>query len=178
MGINGTVYQLFTDLKKAYDSGRKKVLYNNLIEFVVNMKLVRLIKMCLAETFSTVRNGINLSDMFRFRNGLKQGATPSPLLFNYSLEYAIRRVQIDQDGLKLNGIHQFLIYDDDVNILGRSVRTVQENAEALVMASKETGLEVNADKIKYIVLSREKNGGQIHSMKIHGSSIELEEEIK
>jgi hypothetical protein len=145
IGINGTVYQLFTDLKKAYDSGRKKVLYNNLIEFVIHMKLLRLIKMCLAETYSTVRNGKYLSVMFRFRNGLKQGAAPSPLLLNYALVYAIRKVQVIQDGLKLNGIHQFLIYADDVNILGGSVHNVEENAEALVMASKEILLEVNAD---------------------------------
>ena len=48
-------------------------------------------------------------------------------------------------GLKLNGIHEFLVYDDVVNILGGSVHTVKENTEALVVVSKETGLEVNAD---------------------------------
>ena len=61
---------------------------------------------------------------------MKEGTAPSPLLFNYALRYDIRRIQINQDGLKLNGIHQFLVYADDVNILGGSVHTVQENAEA------------------------------------------------
>jgi len=61
-----------------------------------------------------------------------------------ALEYAIRRVQVSQDGLKLNGTHQLLVYVD-VNILGGSVHTVKENTEALVVVSKETGLEVNAD---------------------------------
>ena len=72
----------------------------------------------------------------------------SPLLFNFALEYAIRRVQVDQDGLKLNGTHQLLAYADDVNILGRSIHTVKENTEALVVATKEIGLEINADKTK------------------------------
>ena len=61
-----------------------------------------------------------------------------------ALEYAIRRVQVSHDGLKLNGTHQLLVYVD-VNILGVSVHTVKENTEALVVVSKETGLEVNAD---------------------------------
>jgi len=70
------------------------------------------------------------------------------LLYNFALEYAIRRVQINQDGLKLNGTRQLLVYADDVNILGGSVHTVKENAKTLAVASKEIGLEVNADKTK------------------------------
>ena len=85
--------------------------------------------------------------MFPIKNDLKQGDVLSPLLFNFALEYAIRRVQGNQNGLKLNGTHQRLVYVDDVNILGGSVHTVKENEEALIVASKETGLEVNAGKI-------------------------------
>jgi hypothetical protein len=68
-------------------------------------------------------------------------------------------VQVNQDGLKLNGT-QFLIYADDVNIAGGSVHTVKENVEALVVPSKETGLEVNVDKTKYMVTSRDQIAGQ------------------
>ena len=57
---------------------------------------------------------------------------------------------MNQDGLKLNGTHQLLAYADDVNILGGSVHTVKENTKALLVTTKETGLEVNADKTKYI----------------------------
>ena len=145
-------------------------MYNILIEFGIPKKLVRLIKMCLTETYSRVWVGKNLSDMFPIRNGLKQGDALSPLLFNFALEYAIRRVQVNQDGLKLNGTHQLLAYADDVNILGGSAHTVKENAEALVVAPKEAGVEVNADKTKYMIMSRDQNAGRSYNMRIDISS--------
>ena len=91
----------------------------------------------MAETYSRVRIGMNVSDRFPIRNDLKQGDFLSPMLFNFALEYAIRRVQANQDGLKLNGTHQLLAYADDVNILGGSIHTLKENAEALVAATRE-----------------------------------------
>jgi len=96
-----------------------------------------------------------VSDRFPIRNGLKQGDAPSPMLFNFVLEYAIRRVQVNQDGLKLNGTHQLLADADDVNILRGSMNTLKENAEALVAATREIGLEESADKTKYMVMSRD-----------------------
>jgi len=147
------VHQHFIDFKKAYDSIRREAWYNILIEFGIPIKLVRLIKMCLTEMFNRAGVGKNLSDMFPVRFGLKQGDALSPLLFNFALEYVIRRAQVNQDGLKLNGTNQLLVYADDVNILGGSVHTVKENAEALITASKDNGLEVNTDKTKYMVMS-------------------------
>ena len=94
------------------------------------------------------------------------------------LEYAIRRVQVNQDGLKLNGTHQLLAYADDVNILGGSIHTLHENAETLVAATREIGLEVNADKTKYMVMSRDQNSGRIHSVRIDNSTFERMEEFK
>ena len=75
------------------------------------------------ELSETVRVGKNVSDRFPIRNGLKQGDARTPMLFNFGLEYAIRRVQVNQDGLKLGGTHQLLAYADDVNKLGGSILT-------------------------------------------------------
>jgi len=73
--------------------------------------------------------------------------------------------------LKLNGTHQLLVYADDVNILGGSVQCIKENVEALVVANKETGLEVNADKTKHMAMPRDQNAGRNHSKKIDNSSV-------
>jgi hypothetical protein len=64
--------------------------------------------------------------MFHIKNDLKQGDASSPLLFNFALKNAIRNIQVNQDGLKLNDTHQRLVYADDVNILGGSIHTIKE----------------------------------------------------
>jgi hypothetical protein len=67
-----------------------------------------------------------LSDMFAIKNGLKQGGALLSLLFTITSEYAIRRVQVNQLGLKLNGTHHLLVCVDDVNILGGSIRAIKK----------------------------------------------------
>ena len=152
-------------------------MYNILMEFGFPTNLVRLIKMCLNETYSRFRLGKNLSGVFPIGNGLKQRDALSPLLFNFAVEYVIRRVQENQDGMKLNCAHQLLVQAKDVNILGGSIHTIKENAEALVVVSKETELEMNADRTKYMIMSRDQNAGQSHRLKIDNSAFERVEEF-
>jgi hypothetical protein len=162
---NGMVHQLFIDFKKAYDSVKKEVLYNILLEFGTPKKLVRLIKMCLNETYSKVRVCKLLSDKFPIQNGLKQGDALLPFLFNFALEYTIRKVLENQVSLELNGTHLLLVYVDDVNLLGDSINTIKENTDSLLEASRDVGLEINAEKTKYM-MSCHLNSGQNQNIRI------------
>jgi hypothetical protein len=83
-----------------------------------------------------------------------------------------------QDGLKLNGTYQLLVYADDVYMLVGSVHTVKENVGALVVASKGIRLEVNGDKTKHMVVSQDQTAGRSYGMKIDNSSFERVEEFK
>ena len=94
----------------------------------------------------------NICLTFHIRNGLKQGDALSPLPLNFASEYVIKSVQVNQNGSKLKGTHQIIVLADDVNIIGGSVHTTTTTTEALVVASKEFRLEVNADQTKYMVM--------------------------
>jgi hypothetical protein len=147
---NDTVHRLFIDFKKAYNSLRREVLCNILVKFGISIKLVRLTKMCLNETYSKVRIGKHLSESFRIQNGLRQGDALSSLLFNFGLQYAIGNIQENQVGLKLNVAHQLLAYADDVNLLGDNIDTIIRTQKTLIDGRKELGLEINIEKDKYI----------------------------
>ena len=97
------------------------------------------------------------SPSFPIENSLKQGDALSPLLFNFSLEYAIRNVQETNFGLDMNGTHQVLAYADDVHLIGDHIRTIERNADVLLNACKDNGLAVNPGKLstrKFMILFR------------------------
>jgi len=100
------------------------------------------------------------------------------MLFTFALENIISRVQANQEGLKLNGRHQLLVYADGVNILSGSKWAIKKNTQASVVASNEIGVEENAKKTKYVVKSQDQHAGQNHNVKVASKSFERVEKFK
>jgi hypothetical protein len=94
------------------------------------------------------RIGKYLSDNLPIQIGRKQGHALSPLLFNFVSEYAMRKVQENQVGLKLNGTHQLRVYVNYVTLLGGNINTITESTQTLIDTSKGTCREVTPEKQK------------------------------
>ena len=145
------MHQLIIDFKKAQNLVRKVIMCNFSIYVCIHMKPVRLIKMCRCEICSRIRLGKILSDKLSFKNGLKQEDGLLPLLFSFALEYSIRHVQAQLNGLKLNVTHRlwFMLI---LYILGRNVHIVMRKTVAVLSDIKVSELEINAYNSKYIIM--------------------------
>jgi hypothetical protein len=122
--------------------------------------------MCLNETYSNIHIGKYLYYNFPIQECLKQEYALSPLLFNFALEYAVRKVQKNQVGLKLKETYQLMADADDLNLLGDSIHTVKKNTETSTDTTKEVGQEINVEKTMYMSLSHNQNTDQNHGIKV------------
>jgi hypothetical protein len=110
-----------------------------------------------------------LSDTFLIQNGLTQRDALSSLLFNFAFEYPIKKVEENQVGLELDGTHQLLVHADDINLLSDSINTI---IQTLLEPSRDIGLEINAEKIQYMIMSRHPNSEQNQNIRIANQSFE------
>jgi hypothetical protein len=127
------VHQLLVDFRKAYDSVRREVLYNTVIDFLIPKEHVRIIKICLHETYNKARTRKYLSRTFPAQNDLKQGDALPSMLFTFYLEYVIRKVQKNQVRLKLDGTYQLLVHADDANLLDDNRDATKKTQKLLLM---------------------------------------------
>jgi hypothetical protein len=118
--------------------------------------------------YSEVLIDKHLSEEFLIQ---KQGDALSPLLFNFALEYAIRKVQKNKEGFELNETHHFLV-DTDYIVLDENINITKKNIKALLNANKEVGLEVNVEKTKYMLRSRHQTTGRNHYINTATKSFE------
>ena len=145
------IHQLYIDYKQAYDTINRAELVEIMKEFGIPMKLVRLVKMTLANTNSKVKIQGKLSPSFETMIGLRQGDSLSTLLFNLCMEKIIRNVRINPGGTIYNRTRQCLAYVDDVVILGRSEGYIKKTLGEMVAMTQQIGLQMNNTKTKYML---------------------------
>uniref|UniRef100_A0A0K8TJE5 Reverse transcriptase domain-containing protein n=3 Tax=Lygus hesperus TaxID=30085 RepID=A0A0K8TJE5_LYGHE len=146
-----SVHHLFIDFKAAYDSIRRDKLYAALREFEIPEKLCRMIETTMRRTICRVRIQGDLSEEFETTAGLRQGDALACLLFNIALERVVRLAGLSSRGNIFYKSTQLLAYADDINLMARTVRSLEEAFESLSQAAAEMGLQINMDKTKYMV---------------------------
>jgi sorting nexin-29 len=151
---NLSVYNIYVDFKQAYDSIQRKKLYTIMYEFGLPPKLVRLVRATMTDTESQVKVQTDPTDTFEIRQGLKQGYGLAPMLFNLALEYVITKLPADANGTLKYKMNQVVGYADDICLLGRSARSVNEVYKELKINAEKIGLNINVNKTKAVLHTR------------------------
>ncbi|XP_060518453.1 uncharacterized protein LOC132697176 [Cylas formicarius] len=154
--FNKELHQLFVDFKQAYDNVCRVKLWEVMEELGFPKKLIRLTQICINGAKNKVRIGQELSDIFEVNNGLKQGDAISPLLFNISLEYVVRKAEIKapMTMFRNNGPKLLLAFADDVDVIGSSRLNVKETFTNFEKQALNMGLKINEGKTKYMYTTR------------------------
>ena len=150
--LNVETHHLFIDFKAAYDTINREELWLILAELSIPNKLIRLIRATLNGVMCCVKVQSALSEFFECKRGLRQGDALSTTLFNMALEGVIRRSGISQGGSIYNKMVQLLGYADDIDIVGRNIRSVKDAYLRLEREANKIGLYVNEEKTKFMMI--------------------------
>ncbi|KAJ4450607.1 hypothetical protein ANN_02033 [Periplaneta americana] len=170
--FNLPTYLLFVDFEKAFDRVNRAKLWAIMKERGYPHHLIKSIQSLYEETKIVIKADEKKSEEILINQGVRQGFYSRKSIQDYKEGFGNRQ------GLEFNGIHQLLVYADDVNMLGENPQTIRENAEILLEASKEIGLEVNPEKTKYMIMSRDQNIVRNGTIKFGDLSFEEVEKFK
>jgi hypothetical protein len=142
---NLRLYMLFIDFKQAYDTIKRETVYEAMRQMGIGDKLIRLVRMTLKETEFVLANG-QLSGKFKVKRGLRQGDPLLTVLFNVTLDSAVKASEIRGNGLIYNQLVQVMAYADDIVILTRTKNNLVQALSKLEKAARDKGLRINEGK--------------------------------
>ncbi|KAG8223826.1 hypothetical protein J437_LFUL003714 [Ladona fulva] len=175
---NVNVHQLFVDFRQAYDSVKRNKLYQTMVDMEFPTKLIGLIQITLRNTRGKVKIEGNLTRKFEINQGLRQGDVLSTMLFNVVLERVMRKKQVNkQVGILFNRISQNLAYANDVDMISRRLKNLDESLERLEMEAEKVGLKVNCAKTQYLFSSRKSMTGNDKFIELNGSKYEISDKF-
>lgn len=144
-------HHLFIDFKQAYDTPERKHLFTAMNQFGIPEKLIKLCRMTLSNTWSSVKAAGTTTKKFRTYRGLRQGDALSCGLFNIILEYIMKVANIDTSRRVFDKSDQILGYADDLDLIGRTKEDVKTLFGQIEETASSIGLKVNEDKTKYLL---------------------------
>ena len=151
--LNCETHHLFIDFKAAYDTINREELWLILVELGLPNKLIRMIRATMSGVMCCIKIQGSFSDFFESKGGLRQGDALSTTLFNLALEGIMRRSGINGGGTIFNKLIQLLGYADDIDIVGRNIRSIKDAYLKLEAEANKIGLYVNEEKTKFLMVS-------------------------